>query len=106
MVDVNGHAVLDDIGALHQFGAHSGYVCMLQTYVVEPLHQFLYHACPDATCQVVEQEALAAHHLLYDASEHPHGKHVEENMLEITVHEHVGQQLIGHEIVCQEEVQS
>ena len=68
-------------------------------------HDFLDESCPDAAYHVVEQEPLRPPYLLEDASEHPHGKHVEKHVQEAAVHEHVGDELCGVEPVGQDEVQ-
>ncbi len=70
------------------------------------LHKFLHHSGADAAGQIENKEALAAQHLLHHAAEHPQGEHVEEDVLDVCVHEHVGYQLIEVEVLAQTEIQS
>ena len=70
------------------------------------LYEFLHEACAESANDVVDEEASGAHGLLHDASEHPYGKHVEEEVLPAGVHEHVGEELPGAEVVGHEEVQA
>ena len=72
--------------------------------IVDVLHGFLDETRPDAAHQVVEQETLGTPYLLQDAPEHPYGKHVEKDMGKIGMHEHVGNQLRGVEIVGYDQV--
>ena len=74
--------------------------------VLGRLHQFLHEACAQSAREVVEEEALLAHRLLDDASEHPDGEHIEEEVLPAGVHEHVGEELPGAEVAGEEEVQT
>ena len=47
---------------------------------------------------VIKKELLRSPDSLYDTSEHPEGEHIEENMLETTMHEHIRKQLINMKI--------
>ena len=70
------------------------------------MHEFLYEACAESADDVVDEEASGGHGLLHDASEHPYGEHVEEEVLPAGVHEHVGEELPGLEVAGQHEVQA
>lgn len=55
----------------------------------------------DAADHVVDEEALRAQFVLQRAPEHPQTEHVEEDVLEIGVQEHVGDELVGVELHAQ-----
>ena len=67
---------------------------------------FLKEAGTYAAGYVIKKELLRSPDSLYDTSEHPKGEHIEENMLETTMHEHIRKQLIKMEIGSQEEMKS
>ena len=50
-------------------------------------------ACAKATNQIVEQETLRPPYVFKRGAEHPQWEHVEKEMLEIAVHEHIGKRL-------------
>ena len=74
--------------------------------VLHRLYQLLHESCTQSAGQVVEEEALLSHRLLHDAAEHPDGKHVEEEMRPVGVHEHICEELPRAEVARQEEVQA
>ena len=74
--------------------------------VLAHLHEFLHESCSESAGQVVEEETLLPHRLLDDASEHPYGEHVEEEVLPACVHEHVCEELPWAEVAGQEEVEA
>ena len=73
---------------------------------MDVLHKFLDKSCADAACEVIEEEALRSPHLFEYATEHPYGKHVEKQMGEPAMHEHVRNQLCGVEVFGKEEMQA
>jgi len=74
--------------------------------IVGKLHHLLHQSGSQAAGEIVEEEALAAHGILHDATEHPYGKHIEEQMRETAVHKHIGKELVEIEVAGHKEVQA
>ena len=74
--------------------------------ILSHLHQLLCQTCTKSASEVLEEEAIPTHRLLHDAAEHPDGKHIEEEVRQVSMHEHVGERLPGTEAAGQEEMQT
>ena len=70
------------------------------------LHQLLHQTGTHTTHEIEGEEALGTPHILEHTPEHPHRKHIEEDVLEIGVKEHIGDELAGIEIGRLEEVKT
>ena len=66
----------------------------------------LYKSGTDSADHIIEEKLLRSPHILNHAAEHPQGKHVEEQMRESGMHEHISEELIYLEIARKEEVKS
>ena len=73
---------------------------------MDELSQFLTESCTYTAHEIIDEETLGTQGLLDDASEHPEGEHIEKEVHETAVHEHVADQLVGHEVMAQQEVQA
>ena len=62
--------------------------------VFDVLYALLHQARTEAADNIIEEEALRTHHAFHDAPEHPDGKHIEEDMLQTAVDEHIGEELV------------
>lgn len=88
------------------------YACVHSTivrqfgHILNVLDHFLHQAGTDSAYHIISKETLGTQYLFKGTSEHPYGKHVEENVLEVGVHEHIGNQLEQLEVRCHEEMQS
>ena len=84
------------------------YIALLRKCVVEfdILCHFLHKTCSDAAENVIKKEFLGSPNALHHTTEHPEGKHIEEQVLQSAMHKHIGEELINLEIRCQEEVQT
>ena len=70
------------------------------------LGQLLQDARAHAAADIIEQELAASPHVLHHAAKHPQGEHVEEDVLDIGMHEHVGEKLIEMEVLRHEEMEA
>ena len=70
------------------------------------LGQFLHQSGAYAAHHVVEQVLLRPPDVLHHAPEHPQRKHIEEDVCEVAVHEHIGHELVYAEVGSHEEVES
>jgi len=77
-----------------------------QGRVLDVLHRFLAQARAKAANQIEHKKALGSPNVLYCVAKHPQGEHVEEQMLEVGVHEHVGEQLVEPEVAGLEEMKA
>ncbi len=73
---------------------------------VEELGNLLHDAGTDAAENVIKNEALRTPYALHHRTEHPKHKHVEDDMLPSTMHEHIGDELENVEVLRHEEVQT
>ena len=91
------------IGMHHTEGqqqAHHGTRCAHQEerkLPHEPRHAILHQGRPDTAGEVIDQEALRPQLIFERSAKHPEGEHIEEQMLQIGVQEHIGNILIGVE---------
>ena len=70
------------------------------------LNKLLCQTRADAADKVKYEESLGAPHVFDAVAEHPEGEHVEKQMRETTVHEHVRHKLIRPEIRSADVVQA
>ena len=70
------------------------------------LAELLTESGTDSANHVEQQETAGPPLRLHDPAEHPHGEHVEENVLESVMKEHVGDELPDLESRSKEEMQS
>ena len=88
------------VGEHHAEGQQQGVDGSRGTYgEVNAGYQQMQQSGTDAADKVVEEETAHTPITLQYGSEHPKGEHVEEEMVERTVHEHVGQRLPDVEAV-------
>ena len=67
---------------------------------LDPCHAELQQTRPDASHHVIEQEALAAQLVLERAAEHPQREHIEKQVCQTRMHEHVRHELQRLEIAA------
>ena len=70
------------------------------------LCQLLEQAGSDTAGDIVEEELARSPHVLHHAAEHPQGEHVEEEVCQVAVHEHIGEQLVEVEVARKDEVEA
>ena len=70
------------------------------------LRHLLKQSGADAAHEVKQHETALAEHLLYHAAEHPQREHVEQQMCQSAVHEHVREELVHLEVGRKEEVEA
>ena len=66
--------------------------------ILYPVHPELYQPGPDTADDVIGEETPAAEVVFQSPAEHPQGEHIEEDMPEIGMQEHIGQRLPDMEI--------
>ena len=69
-------------------------------------HQIVHQRGTDAGEEIVNQKPACAPGVFHGTAEHPKGEHIEEDMFEIGVHEHIGDKLPDMEIGCADVMQS
>lgn len=66
----------------------------------DPHEESMHQTGTDSAQQVIDNETFGAPEILKNISEHPQCEHVEENMLEVAMHEHIGDVLPRVEVVA------
>ena len=70
------------------------------------LCQLLHQACTDAAGYIIKEELARPPYAFDHHTEHPQGKHVEEQVRETAMHEHVRYELVNAELGRSEKVEA
>src|SRR5690349_21389581 len=74
--------------------------------VIKIAHPQVSECSSEPAGKVEDEKPLRSPHVFQHAAKHPQGKHVGENMHEASMHEHVGDQLVGLEIIRSKKMKS
>ena len=69
------------------------------------MENLLAKSCSNTADKVIDKEMLHPKSWFNEATKHPQGKHVEEQVRKIRMQEHVSEELVNLEIVGKEEVE-
>ena len=75
-------------------------------YIFDVLHSFLDESCTDTTGDIIKKETFRSPGPLKNSSKHENGKHIEKNVAESAMHEHISDKLCRIEVTGEEKMQS
>ena len=70
------------------------------------LGEFLEKSSPYSTRNVIKKEFLRSPHIFNHTTKHPQRKHIKKYMLNISMHEHIGYELVNSKIRSQKKMKS
>ena len=73
-------------------------------YILNILHSFLDKSRTDTADNIVKEETLRSPGLNEKRSEHKNGKHIEKNVAEPAMHEHISDKLCRIEVTGEEKM--
>ena len=84
------------------------YLCVMAQFrhILDVLHSFLDESCTDAAGDIVKQETFRSPGSFENRAEHENSEHIEEDVAEPAVHEHISDELRQVEVTCEEKMQS